>query len=243
MAMSGTELIVIAHLYPREMNIYGDRGNLIALTRRLEWRGYSVEVRSVEIGQEFDLAQADIIFGGGGQDRGQLLVGEDLLTRGEQLRQLAGEGLPMLLVCGLYQLFGHGFTTSLGEEIPGIGVFDAQTAGTSVRMIGNITLDTRWGRVVGFENHSGATTLQTGQEALGCVIKGYGNQPKGKAEGAITGNAIGTYLHGSLLPKNPALADFLIREALKRKFDVTELAPLDDKLEQQAAQVAMSRPQ
>jgi CobQ-like glutamine amidotransferase family enzyme len=241
--MSAARSIVIAHLYPREMNIYGDMGNIIALTKRLEWRGYSVEVKSVEIGEAFNFAQADIIFGGGGQDRGQLLVGEDLLTRGEQLRQLAKDGLPMLLVCGLYQLFGHGFTTASGQEIPGIGVFDAQTIGTNRRMIGNVTVETKWGRVVGFENHSGATTLASGQAALGKVIKGFGNGSRGKEEGAITGNVIGTYLHGSFLPKNPALADYLIGKVLERKFGVIELAPLDDSLEQQAAQVAMGRPQ
>jgi CobQ-like glutamine amidotransferase family enzyme len=234
--------LVIAHLYPREMNIYGDLGNIITLQKRLEWRGFEVEVRSVEVGQEFDFSQADILFGGGGQDRGQLLVAQDLQEKGEAIRQAAADGLPMLLICGLYQLFGHGFTTASGQELPGIGLFDAHTIGSGVRMIGNIVLDSPWGRLVGFENHSGSTTLTKGQNALGKVLKGYGNQPKGHFEGAINHNAVGTYLHGPVLPKNPALADYLITEALKRKNFTEPLRPLDDQLELRAAVAAARRP-
>jgi CobQ-like glutamine amidotransferase family enzyme len=234
--------LVIAHLYPREMNIYGDLGNIITLQKRLEWRGFEVEVRPVEVGQEFDFSQADILFGGGGQDRGQLLVAQDLQEKGEAIRQAAADGLPMLLICGLYQLFGHGFITASGQELPGIGVFDAHTIGSGVRMIGNIVLDSPWGRLVGFENHSGSTTLTKGQNALGKVLKGYGNQPKGHFEGAINHNAVGTYLHGPVLPKNPALADYLITEALKRKNFTEPLRPLDDQLELRAAVAAARRP-
>ena len=234
--------LVIAHLYPREMNIYGDLGNIITLQKRLEWRGYETEVRPVEVGQAFDFNQADLLFGGGGQDRGQLLVAQDLQEKGDSIRRAAAGGMPMLLICGLYQLFGHGFTTAGGQELPGIGVFDARTTGTGVRMIGNIVLDSPWGRLVGFENHSGSTTLAKGQNALGKVLKGYGNEPKGKFEGAVSHNAIGTYLHGSLLPKNPALADYLITEALKRKGITDPLKPLDDELELQAAAAASRRP-
>jgi CobQ-like glutamine amidotransferase family enzyme len=234
--------LVIAHLYPREMNIYGDLGNIITLQKRLEWRGFEVEVRPVEVGQEFDFSQADILFGGGGQDRGQLLVAQDLQEKGEAIRQAAADGLPMLLICGLYQLFGHGFTTASGQELPGIGVFDAHTIGSGVRMIGNIVLDSPWGRLVGFENHSGSTTLTKGQNALGKVLKGYGNQPKGHFEGGVSHNAVGTYLHGPVLPKNPALADYLISEALKRKGITDPLKQLDDQLELQSASVAARRP-
>ena len=240
--LSNRKLVTIAHLYPREMNIYGDLGNIITLQKRLEWRGYQVKVLPVEIGQPFDFREVDLVFGGGGQDRGQVLVGEDLLERAPQLRQAAIDGMPMLLICGLYQLFGHGFKTASGEEIPGIGVFDAQTTATDTRMIGNVVLDTRWGRLVGFENHSGGTELLGQQEALGRVVKGYGNTPKGDQEGAIINNVVGTYLHGSLLPKNPALADWLILKVLERR-GVTELAPLDNALELQAAQIASTRPQ
>jgi len=238
-----SQQVTIAHLYPREMSIYGDLGNVQTLQRRLEWRGYKVKVLPVEVGQEVDLSTVDLVFGGGGQDRGQQLVAVDLQERGDQLRQLAAGGLPMLLVCGLYQLFGHGFTTAAGEVLPGIGVFDAQTVAGDTRMIGNIVLESRWGRLVGFENHSGATTLATSQEPLGRVVKGYGNAPKAGQEGATTHNAIGTYLHGPVLPQNPALADWLIAKALERKYKITELDPLDDTLEHQAAEAAAQRPQ
>ncbi len=235
--------LTIAHLYPKEMSIYGDGGNIRALVKRLEWRGYEAIVKSVEIGKPFDFSTADIVFGGGGQDRGQLLVGADLLERGETLRQAATDGMPMLLVCGLYQLFGRGFTTIEGQVIPGVEVFNASTVGGNTRMIGNITVESPFGRLVGFENHSGQTILEQGQEALGKVIKGNGNDPKSKREGAITYNAIGTYLHGPILPKNPVLADHLILQACKRKYGVAELQPLDDTLESFAATIAVKRPQ
>jgi lipid II isoglutaminyl synthase (glutamine-hydrolysing) len=235
--------IVIAHLYPREMNIYGDLGNIITLKKRLEWRGYEAEVKPVEVGVGFDFNAVDMVFGGGGQDSGQLVMGVDLLMRGEALRQMATDGVPMLVICGSYQLFGRGFTTMEGQEIPGIDVFRASTVGGRVRMIGNVVVDSPYGRLVGFENHSGQTMLESGQEPLGKVRKGYGNNPGSKREGAISGNAIGTYMHGPLLPKNPRLADHLILTALKRRYGVGELEPLDDKLEVLAAKVAAGRPQ
>lgn len=235
--------IVIAHLYPREMSIYGDGGNIRALQQRLVWRGYEPVVQAVEVGIPFDFSKVDIVFGGGGQDRGQLLVGADLLERGAALRQAAADGMPMLLVCGLYQLFGREFTTIEGPTIPGIEVFNLATVGSTVRMIGNIVVDSHYGPLVGFENHSGQTVLDKGQDSLGRVKKGFGNNPKSKREGAVTNNAIGTYLHGPILPKNPALADHLILQALKRKFGVTELEAVDDSLEIAAAKVALSRPQ
>jgi len=235
--------VVIAHLYPREMNIYGDMGNVIALRKRLAWRGYSVDVRPVEVGEKVDWDSVDLVFGGGGQDSGQLLVGEDLLRRGQVLRELVADGVPMLTVCGLYQLFGRGFTTMEGQEIPGIDVFRASTVGSRVRMIGNVVLESEFGRLVGFENHSGQTILESGQRALGVVKKGFGNDSKSRREGAITGNAIGTYLHGPVLPKNPALADHLIGAVLKRRYRVERLEPLDDRAELAAAGIAGMRPQ
>ena len=235
--------VIIAHLYPREMSIYGDSGNIRVLIQRLVWRGYEPLVKAVEIGKPFDFDEVDMVFGGGGQDRGQLLVGADLLRRGEALRTVAAGGVPMLLVCGLYQLFGREFTTNEGEIIPGIGIFDIVTTGSNLRMIGNIVVDSPYGRLVGFENHSGATVLGKDQAALGKVKKGYGNDPKSGREGAVSGNAIGTYLHGPILPKNPDLADYLILQAVKRKYGDTELAPLDNALELEAAKIAISRPQ
>jgi CobQ-like glutamine amidotransferase family enzyme len=234
--------LVIAHLYPREMNIYGDLGNVLTLRRRLEWRGYEVVVRPVEVGEPFDWAEVDVVFGGGGQDSGQLVVGPDLLRRGEQLRRLAADGVPMLVICGMYQLFGRGFTTMEGQEIPGIDVLRVSTVGGRVRMIGNVVVDSAFGQLVGFENHSGQTLLEPDQEPLGRVRQGFGNDPKSGYEGAVRGNVIGTYLHGPVLPKNPALADHLLSAAVRR-WGVTELAPLDDALELAAARVAVSRPQ
>lgn len=233
--------LIIAHLYPRDMNIYGDMGNIITLRQRLQWRGHEVQVKAVEVGEAFDFATADIVFGGGGQDSGQVVVAADLAKRGEDLRQAAADGVPMLTICGLYQLFGRGFTTMEGQELPGIDIFRASTVGSTARMIGNIVVESSWGRLVGFENHSGQTTLEAGQQALGRVTKGFGNNETSRQEGAISGAAIGTYLHGPILPKNPVLADHLIATALKRR-GVAELEPLDDTLEEQASRVAASRP-
>jgi CobQ-like glutamine amidotransferase family enzyme len=225
------------------MNIYGDMGNIITLVKRLEWRGYGVDVQAVEAGEAFDFAKADIVFGGGGQDSGQLIMGSDLVKRGAELRQLAEDGCPMLVICGTYQLFGRGFTTMDGQEIPGIDVFRASTIGSRARMIGNIVVESPFGRLVGFENHSGQTILESGQDALGQVKKGFGNNTTSKREGAVSGNTIGTYMHGPLLPKNPALADHLIGVALKRRFGETKLESLDDRLALAAAKTAASRPQ
>jgi lipid II isoglutaminyl synthase (glutamine-hydrolysing) len=235
--------VVIAHLYPREMNIYGDLGNILCLVKRLEWRGYAPRVKPVEIGQPFDFSEVDVVFGGGGQDSGQLVMGEDLVRRGHDLRQMAVDGVPMLVICGTYQLFGRGFTTMEGQEIAGIDVFRATTVGSRLRMIGNVVVESPFGRLVGFENHSGQTMLEPEQTALGTVKKGFGNNEKSRKEGALMNNAIGTYMHGPVLPKNPALADHLILSALKRRYEVAELEPIDDQLELAAAKVAASRPQ
>ncbi len=236
-------VITIAHLYPREMNIYGDVGNVICLVRRLERRGFDTRVRLVEAGGRIDWDEVDLVFGGGGQDSGQLIIGPDLLKRGEQVRQMAADGVPMLTICGTYQLFGRGFTTMEGQELPGIDVFRASTVGSKVRMIGNTVAESRFGRLVGFENHSGQTVLEAGQEALGVMKKGFGNNPTSGRDGAIRWNAIGTYMHGPALPKNPALADFLLLAAIRRRYGLTELEPLSDELEMAAAEVAAGRPQ
>lgn len=235
--------VTIAHLYPREMNIYGDLGNVVCLRRRLEWRGYEVQVIPVEIGKAVDWAAVDLVFGGGGQDSGQLVMGTDLMQRGDDLRQMVADGVPMLTICGTYQLFGRAFTTIEGQELAGIDVFRATTMGGNVRMIGNIVIDSPYGRLVGFENHSGQTILEPEQAALGKVKKGFGNNPKSRREGAVSGNAIGTYMHGPVLPKNPQLADHLLLAAVRRRWGVTELEPLDDRLALRAAKVAAGRPQ
>ncbi len=235
--------LTIVHLYPDEMNIYGDRGNVLALTKRTQWRGLAVEVVGVGIGQAYDLSRADIIFAGGGQDRGQVAVGRDLLKRQDQIHRAAEEGVVMLTVCGTYQLFGRGFTPLNGQKIPGIGLFKAETFGSTKRMIGNIVIESPYGRLVGFENHSGETILDPDQAPLGHVEKGYGNNSQDKHEGAVYNNVFGTYLHGSLLPKNPRFADELLLTALERKGITNKLEALDDSIETKAAEVAVRRPQ
>jgi len=234
--------LTIAHLYPEAMNIYGDTGNVIALTRRLQWRDLEARVDRVRVGEPYDFTTADIVVAGGGEDLSQLQVAGDLLRRAQAIREAVESGTVFLTVCGTYQLFGHRFITHDGEEIPGIGVFDLETRGGSKRMIGNIVLDTRWGRLVGFENHSGRTFLAAGQESLGTVSKGYGNNDRTAEEGAMTANAFGTYLHGSLLPKNPGFADELILRGLQRRHggDV-QLQALDDDLERRAGAAAAKR--
>lgn len=216
--MSPDQELVIASLYPRDMNIYGDRGNVLALSRRARAQGFVPRVVDVNPGDALP-EDLDIVIGGGGQDSGQGRVALDLAARGNTVRDLAADGTPMLMVCGLYQLFGHRFITYTGEELVGIGVLDVETRGGDERMIGNIVLESSdFGEIIGYENHSGDTTLGSGSEPLGRVVQGAGNNPRDGVEGARTGNVIGSYLHGSLLPKNPALSDFLIGEAARRRY-------------------------
>jgi CobQ-like glutamine amidotransferase family enzyme len=235
--------LVIAHLYPLELNIYGDTGNVIALQRRLEWRGMTARIDRVGIGEPYDLTAADVVFGGGGQDRSQIDVAADLQRRREHIAEAVSAGVVFLTICGTYQLFGRRFLTHDGVEIPGIGVFAAETRGGSRRMIGNVVVDSPWGRLVGFENHSGRTFLDEGQPPLGTVRRGFGNNDETSDEGAVAASAFGTYLHGSLLPKNPALADELLLRALRRRHgDEVTLEPLDDTVELRAAASAAKRP-
>jgi CobQ-like glutamine amidotransferase family enzyme len=239
----------VAHLYPDVMNIYGDRGNVIALRYRCEGRGIGFEAVDVNVGDAFDPAEFDIVLFGGGQDREQRRIAEDLVGRGPALRAAIDDGLPALAVCGGFQLFGHRYVDHDGGVIPGIGVFDLETrhpGPVAERCIGDVVLDTDCGEIVGFENHGGRTYLAPGQEAFGTVRRGFGNNAEDGREGARHRNAIGTYLHGSLLPKNPQLADTLILAALRRKYgDDLELPPLEDSAEgrahARAAEVAAGR--
>jgi hypothetical protein len=232
----------VTHLYPRDMNIYGDRGNVLALVRRLEWHGYAAEVVEVHRGDRIPV-DADLIVGGGGQDSGQVRVERDLLRVGPDLRALAEDGAPMLMVCGLYQLFGHDFVTGSGQVLHGIGLLDMETVAGSERMIGNVVARSDdFGDIIGYENHSGRTTLGDRAQPLGRVARGRGNNGEDGTEGARYKNVIGTYLHGSLLPKNPAIADHLIRVALERRFGQVDLDPLDERISRQARLVALSRP-
>ncbi len=233
----------IAHLYPDVMNIYGDRGNIIALRHRAEARDIRVEVIDVNIGDAFDAAGADILVVGGGQDREQRRIAEDLLARGPSFIKQVDGGMPVLAVCGGFQLFGHRYVDHEGGIIPGIGLFDAETrhpGARADRCIGDVILQTPKGEVVGFENHGGRTYLAPGQAPFGTIRRGFGNNAEDGTEGARTKNAIGTYLHGSLLPKNPELCDELILLALRRRYgeDVT-LAPMPAKAETRAHAAAV----
>lgn len=227
-----------AHLYPDVMNIYGDRGNVIALRYRCEARGIGFPLTEVNTGDPFDPADFDLILIGGGQDREQRRIADDLVARGEVLRQAAETGMPMLAVCGGFQLFGHRYIDHDGGVIPGIGIFDLETrhpGPLADRCIGDVILETPLGEVVGFENHGGRTYLGPAQRPFGRVRRGAGNNHEDGSEGARSNNAIGTYLHGSLLPKNPRLADELILAGLRRRYgpEVT-LTPLDDAAENAA---------
>lgn len=225
--MASNKPVQILFLYPNEMNIYGDTGNVIVLKQRLLWRGIDAEVIFHHPGKPWNHTP-DIIVGGGGQDSGQRKVFTDLLENRKILHDLADAGVPMLMICGLYQLFGHRFITHDGDDMPGIGIFDAETRATDQRLIGNVAVKTDFGTLVGYENHSGQTTLLGNQKPFGQVVKGYGNNATEKHEGAVYKNVYGTYMHGSLLPKNPAFADELIGQALKNRGQTIALTPLDD---------------
>ena len=222
----------VAHLYPDGMNIYGDRGNVTALRYRCEARGIGFVLTEVNIGDPLNPAEVDLILIGGGQDREQRRIADDLVSRGAGIRKAVDEGLPALAVCGGFQLFGHRYVDHEGGVIPGISVFDLETrhpGPVADRCIGNVVLETSQGEVVGFENHGGRTYLAPGQAPFGKVRHGAGNNHEDGTEGARRNNAIGTYLHGSLLPKNPKLADELIHAALRRRYgESVTLEPLVD---------------
>jgi possible adenosylcobyric acid synthase (glutamine-hydrolyzing) len=237
--------ITIIQLYPNDMNLYGDWGNTLVLKKRLEWRGFRVEIIDHNPGDATDFSTGDIFVGGGGQDAGQLAIQDDLLSHGEELKNLASNGVPMLLICGMYQLFGRQFVTNDGAVIRGIGVLPVETTAGKERLIGNITLESdQFGTIVGYENHSGQTFLDDTVQPLGKVVRGAGNNTTDGTEGVQFNNVIATYLHGSLLPKNPKIADFLIAKALERRgISAEDLKPLEvDTLAQTAQQVAAERP-
>ena len=234
---SGRTLRVCA-LYPDLMNIYADRGNLLMLERRCAWRGIGFELIASGLGEPLDPQAGDLFYIGGGQDRDQRLCAEDLLaTKREALQAAAQRDAVVLGVCGGYQLLGHSYTLD-DEHIPGVGLLDVETFREGGRLIGNVAIEVRLGdmdgvRVLaGFENHGGRTRLGERQRPLGRVLNGYGNDGTSGWEGAISGNTLGTYLHGPLLPKNVWFADWLIARALA--LEPGELIALDDELERQA---------
>ena len=249
--------LVLGHLYADLLNLYADRGNIITLQRRCAWRGIDLEIRPIGIGEPIPVDDLDLLFMGGGQDGDQRLMADDLFSlKADSLRGALADGLPMLVVCGGYQLFGHYYQPAVGPRLPGLGLFDLHTVhpGSAVpRCIGNVIVqwepepespaargDART-TLVGFENHGGRTFLGSGAKPLGRVISGHGNNSQDGTEGAVVNNAYGTYLHGSLLPKNPHLADHLLHLALQRHHSCTTLEPLDDSLEWRAHEVIVQR--
>lgn len=233
--------VTILHLYPKEMNIYGDWGNVLAIMRRLEWHGYIPKLIEHHPGKKFP-KNVDIIIGGGGQDSGQTAVQNDLLAIGEQLHTFAQENVPMLMICGLYQLFGRFFKTADGTRIEGIGMFKAETHAGPTRLIGNTVTASPFGDLIGYENHSGLTVLDDSQPALGRVIKGKGNNGTDRTEGAIYKCVFGSYLHGSLLPKNPDFADALVEAAVLHAGMSFDPMVVDDTFATYAREVARRRP-
>ncbi len=233
--------LTILHLYPREMNIYGDHGNLMVLKKRAEQHGFTVNVIEHEVGDKLR-TDADIVIGGGGQDSGQNKIQKDLLEISENLHEMADAGVPMLMICGLYQLFGHYFQTVDDERIDGVGIFDMVTVAGPKRLIGNIVINTEFGEVVGYENHSGLTTLGNQQKPFGCVTRGAGNNGRDHTEGAVYKHVYGSYLHGPILPKNPTFADVLIGVAAVRKYGAFEPNIIDDRIADRARNIATKRP-
>jgi CobQ-like glutamine amidotransferase family enzyme len=235
--------LTIGWLYPDLMNIYGDRGNIVTLVQRARWRGLEPRVLELGTGAAAGMDRVDVFFFGGGQDREQALVYDDLLeTKAEHLAAAVRGGAAVLAVCGGYQLLGHYYEAATGQHLPGIGLIDVRTEAGGKRCIGDVVVeaDESLGltpsTLVGFENHSGRTFLGEGARPLGRVRRGSGNNGRDGTEGVVCGTIFGTYLHGSLLPKNPHLADLVISRALRRR-----LEPLDDRLELAAHQRIVDR--
>ena len=229
----------VGWLYPDLMNIYGDRGNILTLVQRAKWRGFDARVLELGKGSQDGIEDVDVFFFGGGQDREQALVYDDLLElKAEPLTRALAQGAGMLAVCGGYQLLGHYYQTAEGERFPGLGLLDLHTEAGAKRCIGNVVVDISGlaadlepKTLVGFENHSGRTFLGKQLKPLGKVIAGSGNNGEDGTEGVAEGTIFGTYLHGSLLPKNPHLADHVMATALQRRRHIHRLDPLDDALE------------
>ena len=236
--------LILGYLYGDCMNIYGDIGNIISLKNRAKKRDIVLKVKYISIGDKLKAGAVDLYFFGGGQDQAQVLVASDLESsgKGKTIKQDVNRGVPLLSVCGGYQLLGEYYQPQKGPKIKGIGLFEAYTKASFERMIGNIVISSPFGDLVGFENHSGKTYLKEGVTSLGKIKKGFGNNGEDKSEGCIYKNAIGCYIHGSLLPKNPILCDWLIKKALDVKYNQSiDLKPLDDSLENLAHQKAIAR--
>lgn len=248
--------LTIGWLYPELMNIYGDIGNIIVLSKRCEWRNVQTKIKHLEVGfNQNELDDCDILFMGGAQDRQQKIVARDLRKKTKKLKEKIEDGTPGLYVCGAYQFLGKYYKEADGTKILGLGIFDLYTENPGEdlpagrqgvqRLIGNVIIDSKFGRLIGFENHGGRTYLGKNIEPLGKVQSGFGNNGKDKTEGAIYKNSFGSYFHGPILPKNPKLADHLIKLALERKYlplgkaggSPIRLSPIEKSTEEKARKI------
>jgi lipid II isoglutaminyl synthase (glutamine-hydrolysing) len=238
--------IVVGHLYPDYLNIYADRGNIAVFANRAAWRGIELDYRTIGLGDEVRPGEHDLLYVGGGQDREQGLIAPDIAGKGPALEQAVAGGAAFLAVCGGYQLLGRYYRDRSGSELPGAGVFDLHTVAGERRMIGDVLLECEpepgvRRTVAGFENHAGRTILGPGAQPLGRVVAGFGNDGESGYEGCRRDRALGTYLHGPLLPRNPWLADWLLEQALAHAGFEAKLDPLPDDLEAQAHEISAGR--
>jgi CobQ-like glutamine amidotransferase family enzyme len=241
--------IRVGHLYPDYLNIYADRGNIAVFARRAAWRGHDLDVTSLGMDDPIVPGAHDIYYIGGGQDREQLLVAANLASKSEALKEAVVEGgAALLAVCGGYQLLGRGYRGFHGEEMPGVGLLPLETVAGERRMIGDVLLECELDpgahrTLAGFENHAGRTKLDPGAEPLGRVVSGFGNDGESGFEGCRLGRAVGTYLHGPLLPRNPWLADWLLAQGIAHRSggEPPELESLPDDLEALAHEVSAER--
>jgi len=240
--------IRVGHLYPDYLNIYADRGNIAVFARRAAWRGHVLDVTELGMAEAIVPGAHDVYYVGGGQDREQLLVAENLAAKADALKEAVAGGAALLAVCGGYQLLGRGYRGFHGEEMPGVGLLPLETVAGERRMIGDVLLECELEpgvrhTLAGFENHAGRTYLDPAAEPLGRVLAGFGNDGESGYEGCRAGRVIGTYLHGPLLPRNPWLADWLLAQALAHRTggDPPELEPLPDVLEREAHEISAAR--
>jgi len=240
--------IRVAHLYPDYLNIYADRGNIAVFARRAAWRGHELDVDAIGMGEAVRVGAHDLYYVGGGQDREQALVAHDLAAKAG-VREAVEAGAALLAVCGGYQLLGRFYRERSGAELPGVGLFPLYTITGERRMIGDVLLECELApgerrTLAGFENHAGRTMLDSGVQPLGRVVTGFGNDGESGYEGCRVRRAIGTYLHGPLLPRNPWLADWLLGAALAHRTDAADVVPLEplpDALEHEAHAVSSAR--
>jgi lipid II isoglutaminyl synthase (glutamine-hydrolysing) len=242
-------IIRVGHLYPDYLNIYADRGNIAVLARRAGWRGHDLEVRPIGVGDVVRPWEHDLLYVGGGQDREQALIAGDLAAKAEGVLAAAADGTVVLAVCGGYQLLGRSYRDLEGVDLPGVGLFPLETVAGERRMIGDVLLECELEpgerrTLAGFENHAGRTRLDAGAKPLGRVVAGFGNDGESGYEGCRVGRAVGTYLHGPLLPRNPWFADWVLAQALahaRGTSDAPKLDPLADELEADAHAVSTRR--